>query len=76
MLTIVEFDPSQRHRPPTGRFTRVEATRETLQTVLLMMGIIATVTNNGLVGDNLFAYRAQLTIPSDWVLTPLNELFH
>lgn len=74
MITVVEFDPTSTNRQPTGRYCRMQATRETLPMLAMMSGISLTVDEKGLIGNNLFVYPCMIPAGSDWTETPLEVL--
>lgn len=72
MSTIVEFNPMDPARRPTGRFARLTETREQFLPLLMMRGI--TTQSDGLIGTSLFMYRTEYPVPASWIEVTVEEL--
>lgn len=72
MSTIVEFNPMDPAKRPTGRFARLSETREQFLPLLTMQGI--TTQANGLIGTSLFMYRTEYPVPASWTEVTVEEL--
>ena len=72
MSTIVEFNPMDPAKRPTGRFARLPQTREQFLPLIAMQGIETD--PNGLIGTSLFMYRTEYPVPASWVEVSVEEL--
>lgn len=72
MSTIVEFNPMDPAKRPTGRFARLPETREQFLPLLMMRGIKTD--SRGLIGTSLFMYRTEYPVPASWVEVSVEDL--
>lgn len=72
MSTIVEFNPLDPAKRPTGRFARLPQTREQFLPLLTMRGIKTD--QHGLIGTSLFMYRTEYPVPASWIEVTVEEL--
>lgn len=72
MSTIVEFNPMDPAKRPTGRFARLTETREQFLPLLMMRGVKTD--QNGLIGTSLFMYRTEYPVPASWVEVSVEDL--
>ena len=72
MSTIVEFNPMDPAKRPTGRYAKLPETREQFLPLLMMRGIKTD--SRGLIGTSLFMYRTEYPVPASWVEVSVEEL--
>lgn len=72
MSTIVEFNPMDPAKRPTGRFARLPQTREQFFPLLNTLGIKTD--PHGLIGTSLFMYRTEYPVPASWVEVSVEDL--
>ena len=72
MSTIVEFNPMDPAKRPTGRFARLPETREQFLPLLMMRSIKTD--SRGLIGTSLFMYRTEYPVPASWVEVSVEDL--
>ena len=72
MSTLVEFNPMDPAKRPTGRFAKLSETREQFLPLLAMRGIKTD--GYGLIGTSLFMYRTEYPVPASWIEVTVEEL--
>lgn len=72
MSTIVEFNPMDPAKRPTGRFAGLPQTREQFFPLLNMRGIKTD--PHGLIGTSLFMYRTEYPVPASWIEVSVEDL--
>lgn len=72
MSTLIEFNPMDPAKRPTGRYAFLPQTREQFMPLLAMRGI--PMTPRGLIGTSLFMYRTEYPVPASWVEVSVEEL--
>ncbi|EDK7779759.1 hypothetical protein CKS97_19835 [Salmonella enterica subsp. enterica serovar Java] len=72
MSTIVEFNPMDPAKRPTGRYAKLPETREQFLPLLMMRGIKTD--SRGLIGTSLFMYRTEYPVPASWVEVSVEDL--
>lgn len=72
MSTLVEFNPMDPAKRPTGRYAFLPQTREQFMPLLAMRGI--PMTPQGLIGTSLFMYRSEFPVAASWVQVTVEEL--
>lgn len=72
MSTIVEFNPMDPAKRPTGRFARLPQTREQFFPLLNMRGVKTD--PHGLIGTSLFMYRTEYPVPTSWIEVSVEDL--
>lgn len=72
MSTLVEFNPLDPAKRPTGRYAFLKETREQFLPLLAMQGIKTD--ERGLIGTSLFMYRTQYPVPASWTEVTVEEL--
>lgn len=72
MSTLVEFNPMDPIKRPTGRYAVLKETREQFLPLVAMRGI--PVTEKGLIGTSLFMYRTEYPVPPSWIKVTVEQL--
>lgn len=72
MSTLVEFNPMDPAKRPTGRYAFLPQTREQFMPLLAMRGI--PMTPQGLIGTSLFMYRSKFPVVASWTEVTVEEL--
>lgn len=72
MSTLVEFNPMDPAKRPTGRYAKLKETREQFLPLVAMRGI--STTPQGLIGTSLFMYRTEYPVPASWVEVTVEDL--
>lgn len=72
MSTLVEFNPMDPAKRPTGRYAFLTQTREQFMPLMAMRGIPMTV--QGLIGTSLFMYRSEFPVVASWTEVTVEEL--
>ncbi len=72
MSTLVEFNPMDPAKRPTGRYAFLTQTREQFMPLMAMRGI--PMTPQGLIGTSLFMYRSEFPVAASWVEVTVEEL--
>lgn len=72
MSTLVEFNPMDPAKRPTGRYAFLPQTREQFMPLMAMRGI--PMTPGGLIGTSLFMYRSEFPVVASWTEVTVEEL--